>query len=581
MTNAVLIPEYKLNRDYKKKVFINENSKKLNLQYFSNSDSTIKYLNLNREERIKETEYTEIIISRIIDIVSDALNKIHNEKCSKRYWEIILRPWLHVFICAVRNRYRKIELILNNSRNINFIGSFSFDNLLIPQDLNHFNKLHCTNDWNNYIYFKIFEFFSKKKILKKKYTVNKKKLKFSIVRKKAFKHHFDKVMKYLDLGLNKTFIHESGMNFLNEFFLNLTLLQIPRFYYEEKLNKFSFNYKLRNLFKNNLNQKNFRNNDKFMNFILKILPFQFPLNALEGYKYCKKRSKIQKYPKNPKVIFTSNSFFSNEMFKFYTAQMIDKKNPPKYIIGQHGNAYNTDIFNKYITEFKTPDFFLNWGVKKKNQISFCNFISKEEIYRKSKKKYLLIILRSRGEKRTIFDQELHNKQYEDCILKFLKGINSNKISNVVIKPHFNHNLNSPFYKKIKLNYPKIQFLDPNYKVSKFFNKCRLVIYNYDATSYLQLLSSNFPTIAIWPGHDSHVVSDMRPIYRVLKKNFLWSSNPEIISRILNRNWNDITNWWFKKKRQNAISLIKNSLCKPRKFFFLFELAKIISLNYKN
>ena len=68
MTNAVLIPEYKLNRDYKKKVFINENSKKLNLQYFSNSDSTIKYLNLNREERIKETEYTEIIISQIMYI---------------------------------------------------------------------------------------------------------------------------------------------------------------------------------------------------------------------------------------------------------------------------------------------------------------------------------------------------------------------------------------------------------------------------------------------------------------------------------------------------------------------------------
>ena len=39
MTNAVLIPEYELNRDYKKKVFINENSKRLNLQYFGKSDT--------------------------------------------------------------------------------------------------------------------------------------------------------------------------------------------------------------------------------------------------------------------------------------------------------------------------------------------------------------------------------------------------------------------------------------------------------------------------------------------------------------------------------------------------------------
>ena len=85
---------------------------------------------------------------------------------------------------------------------------------------------------------------------------------------------------------------------------------------------------------------------------------------MEGYEDIRKIIYKQKYPKKPRVIFSSNGFDTDELFKFYVAEQVSKKKSPKYIVGQHGNSYNTNINNKYLVELSTCDWFLNWGGKK-------------------------------------------------------------------------------------------------------------------------------------------------------------------------------------------------------------------------
>ena len=91
---------------------------------------------------------------------------------------------MNAFIYTLKNRFNKIQLILNSKKNIYFLGNFLFDKELIPQDTKHFHTLHCSNDWNNYIYFKTFQYLSKKKILKKKYFINKKNIQYNYRQKK-------------------------------------------------------------------------------------------------------------------------------------------------------------------------------------------------------------------------------------------------------------------------------------------------------------------------------------------------------------------------------------------------------------
>lgn len=576
MSEYILIPELVLDKNFNNKIFINKTSKELNLKFFKKGDLTIKYLGASRSERLKEVKYVENISKKIIQILSNALNDIHKEEYSSRYWEIILRPWLYVFIFAIKNRYRKINFILNKKKNIKFLGNFIFDKSLTPSDTKNFNLIHCTEDWNNFIYFEIFKHLSQNNIFKKKYYIKKKNISKQIINKKSLKNYIDTLIEKIDFGFNKIFIHNSGMNFFNELFLNLILFQVPRFYFEKKFIKLNYNSNLRFILDNKIKNIYKKSNDSFLNFLVKIIPNQIPLMALEGFKKYKISSLNQKFPKDPYVIFTSNSFNTDEMFKFYTANCLEKKSLTKYIIGQHGNSYNTNIMNEYLPELLTCDYFINWGIKKQKQISFCNFISKKEEYVSSNKKHLLIILRSIGEKRTLFDQELENEKCEKNVINFLKNLKVKNIDNILLKPHFSHNLDSLFFREIRYKFPHVKILDKNIKISKLFKFCKLVVFNYDATTYLHLLSSNFPTLAFWPDNDTHVVNEMRPLYKILKKNLLWSSNPLQISNLINKNWSNLDKWWFNNNRQKAIKFIYKNLSKPRKNLFLFDLKKILT-----
>ena len=343
MINSIIIPEYKIKKNLnKKKIFINHNSYSLNINHINKYDETVKYLDLRRNERIREFKYINKITSYILDLFKLTLNGINLENHSKRYWEIIIGPWLHYFICSTRNRYNKIQYIIDNNNEAYFFGKFQFNENLIPQDTKHFQSLHCENSWNNYIYYRAFYHLKKNKILNKVYELDIKKI-CNKKKKLNFRHLIDFFFKHLDFKKNKTFIHNSGMNIVNEFFLNILLIQIPRFYKDDYSKIFHINDKKRNLLNNEFKKNHLIKNDNFLNFLIDIIPNQLPLNLFEGYKFCKKLSINQGYPQKPKVIFTSNSFDTNEMFKFYTANMVDRKDPSKYIVGQHGNSYNINL----------------------------------------------------------------------------------------------------------------------------------------------------------------------------------------------------------------------------------------------
>ena len=112
-------------------------------------------------------------------------------------------------------------------------------------------------------------------------------------------------------------------------------------------------------------------------------------------------------------------------------------------------------------------------------------------------------------------------------------------------------------------------------VANFISKSKIVIFNYDATTYLQLLSSNFPTFAFWHGGNRHVVDDMSKIYKILNMKKLWSSKPEIIANLINQKWEDIEKFWFDIKLQKVINHVQKHLCKPRSENFIKQLSNIL------
>ena len=87
------------------------------------------------------------------------------------------------------------------------------------------------------------------------------------------------------------------------------------------------------------------------------------------------------WPKNPKFIFTSNSFDTNEIFKGWVGRNINKSVP--YFTGQHGNNYGQHVFEGRSNwpERSTSDGFLTWGWDDGFKTNLKGFNFKKQIRR--------------------------------------------------------------------------------------------------------------------------------------------------------------------------------------------------------
>ena len=70
---------------------------------------------------------------------------------------------------------------------------------------------------------------------------------------------------------------------------------------------------------------NFDSEDNFIKFLQTQIEDLMPLAYLEGFKELSRRSEEVNWPKNPKSIWTSNSFFLNEIFKYWSAEKLESE----------------------------------------------------------------------------------------------------------------------------------------------------------------------------------------------------------------------------------------------------------------
>ena len=116
------------------------------------------------------------------------------------------------------------------------------------------------------------------------------------------------------------------------------------------------------------------------------LKYLLPICFVESYAEINNKLKKLPFPEKPKFIFTSNAYDFNEVFKVWAAKKCEQGY--KYIVGQHGNNYNTHLFfgNKNLVELTATDGFFTWGWSNtsKNIIQGFNFKSnnRRKIYNK-------------------------------------------------------------------------------------------------------------------------------------------------------------------------------------------------------
>ena len=104
--------------------------------------------------------------------------------------------------------------------------------------------------------------------------------------------------------------------------------------------------------------------------IKKLIVFHLPKIYLEGFEYLQKYCKKLPWPSNPKSIFTSNAFYSDDVFKYWASYNIE--NGTKFVTAQHGGHYGIgklESTEKHQLQISDKYLTWGWGSKESNSIS--------------------------------------------------------------------------------------------------------------------------------------------------------------------------------------------------------------------
>jgi putative transferase (TIGR04331 family) len=518
--------------------------------------------------------------------VADALNAFHNTHHSLRYWNIVLGHWLKRYVAVIFNRYFTLEQVLGDHELSGTTVFDATDYRLVTA--NSLSFIWASNDdiFNHVLYAKILSFWGNVKAEMDHAPLAGIR---GFVQEENFKTV--QVLKVRDLIINvvnyilpkfsckrDAFIIGSYMPRIEEVKLQLSLGQCPQFWQSPALKNAVLDPEKNLRF--SIDAENFQG---FEQFVRLLLGESIPTCYLEGYDQLVQHIKSLPWPAEPRFIFTSNNFDTDEIFKAWAGSKVEEGFP--YFTGQHGNNYGTHICdgNSDWPERKSSDKFITWGWADESKNSVPAFIFKTMLKKKqqfNQKGGLLLIENLLYHKLYTHDIYYEYKLYQEEQFRFVEilPIHIQRELTVRLHPAFRHMAwcdeqrwrdRSP-HTKIEVGVVPIQEL---------IEHSRLVIHSYDSTGILETLSLNIPTICFWYGGLDQLLPSAKPYYELLRIAGILADTPEQAAELIASHWDNVSEWWGSQKVQDARKTFCGQYAKMEKNPAK-ELKKLLTQNAK-
>ncbi len=512
----------------------------------------------NKKKLFEDYEYIDSLYEKLLVDLANKLNSLHSINYSLLFWRILIGPWLSTFLHIYYERWKNIETTCKNNKIDNCIFLNLNNDLFTPYDDQEFCFYSFNDLWNQFIYQYICNYFIKKKIINKKYSLSlqKKEIKKMQLSYKPKKSKFSKFLFSTFDNFNKRnykyFIYQTYLGFKQELKLSIKLNQMPIFSFKEikKNNKI-----IHENFRKDL-LSNFKPKDNFEKSLNGILGLQLPLIFVENFSDLEQFSKLSNIPQNPKIIFTSNTAWFDTKVTYHIAKLKEKKT--KLLYGQHGGTYGiSKILWPEKHEREISDNFLSWGWNENNDPKIINIgiFKKLKINRKkSEKRNLLFMLKSRQRYFYSMDSSGGTEQYSEHIKycsKFLFKLNKNIKSKTILRlPHNSDDVkNVDFYSNLGKTF---DFFSKN-SVQDAYNQSKLTIHTINSTSFIETLSANIPSILIMKKKLNPIRDFAKNEIENLYDNKLIFDDSVKAAIFVNSIWsNHIDTWWSNKATQFAI-----------------------------
>lgn len=511
----------------------------------------IDHLPSNEEEALRLHSELNFLLDNFLTILIEQLNNIFPKKLSKRFWEIVLTPYYLHLSTVVHHKLKTIDSIKlkypKEKIAVEIFETGTNSPTLTPFDLPDLFNFINTDWFNHYIFSYLIErdvFFQDKTYIniETPTTVTKQK-----------KNHLKDGIKDLISSFGDTYLGSVYGLKLRE---KLFLFNLKDYLFSDNIFQHGKWGAIVSDFKKIETEK--FSNSTFDQILFHLFP-TFANNRIPRQPFLKR-----------KKIWIGNDVYSDGVNSFYIARIVE--NGGKWISVQHGGCYgHLKIFPLGEIEFKLSDAFFTWGWSSYGPYPKCNFIPNISLFladysERKKSSNRSIVFISTEVPRYIYRYHSslltqHVYDYKSSQYSFLKQLNHEVLKDLSYKPYPNEYVTNERLKSFLLenNIPSIE----NTKTHEIYQNSRLVIIDHCATTMLESLAVNVPTVLIISSDSCQLDNEALPYFEILKKCNIFFDNFNLAADFINST-KCVDDWWYSNTTQNAVNIFVAQFAKKGK-----------------
>jgi len=523
----------------------------------------LTYYGVDRSVLHEDYKYSVKIYERLLIQLAKKLNRLHGLNHSLRFWRIVLGPWLTYFIGIFLDRYHSICVAAASGKAENTFITTKFPEEYLPNDFSGFRARYFRDDYNHCLF---------SQIIKSLGTIpweekNNEGFLFSGVREdhphqdNSFKLAVIRLLgaysKLVPDSLQKMVFIQSYIKPTDLINLQLSLKMLPCPYMprvDAVTSKVDWEMR-RDI---SLGQ----GENRFEAILEECVPLHMPRVYVEGYSSMAQKA-AETYPKNPKVIVTSNAYKAEEGFKFWAAAQVDRG--VKLVLTQHGGHVGDGLWSTDDDhEIKIAHRHFTWGWTRESENKVVPMLSSQLAAAKGKfapdaNGLILCVPTSYGRySNTFFSAPCGpaGLEYFKLQEQFYKMVTPEVHGLLMMRLE---NPTDPMWEE-KLRWRDSDVSPKVYQGNKpFYNHLtmsRCCVCFYNGTPFLETFAANYPTLLCWDPKYTELNEMASPYFDLLRKAGILHDTPESAASKLNNIYQDPLSWWVSPEIQNA----RNKFC---------------------
>jgi putative transferase (TIGR04331 family) len=513
----------------------------------------------DRQKLYQDYLYLQALYEELLKELAAHLNEWHCVDHSIRYWRIIVGPWLGYFIQILFDRWVMLRQVLRDDEIAGVKVIRRNEGAFVPNDMAAFTPLFTGEEWNEAIYGQILDWLAVpiQPVNSANHALQG--CSNTVSGARQVKRSLARLASRLS-GIvcreNEYFFISSYLSIKNDLLLQAKLGQLPKLWRPVAVPLSTFDSAARQW-----QMSKAESNDEFAAIVRALLPTQIPIAYLEGYRALVSLTDHLPWPKRPKAIFTSNSFSADDVFKAWAASKVESGVP--LVIGQHGGNYGMAVWG--FTEdhqIAIADNFLTWGwtaADSSNITPVGNFkgFGKQQKLDETGVA-LLVEMTVPRQSYHMFSAPVAAGQWLDYFedqCRFVEALSAD-LQNQLLVRLYASDFGLGQKQRWQTRFPCLQLDNGSQPMASLLKKTRIYVSTYNATTYLESLSLNFPTIIFWNPKHWELRDSALPYFEKLKSVGIFHETPESAAQQMAAVWNDVSDWW----QGQAVQAARRAFC---------------------